>query len=222
MNNIIRTQAVELTSIPAIAYKIKLAAGGAGIKLLRMDVDASAVATIDKRTGDWIPYGKIDFELFPIEAIDEAIELTIGLPYSSRGNIKVTPQKVASEEEVVPEEATVEQADMTLSVEYQSLIEYYSDEKGKFNHSLMNKDFIQFTAKNKTVVDMIAQGKSRDEIVVYIVKNRVAYIANQKENLSDEEVSLLIETLDEIDPKSAFKELKAYLNRLSSPHGRRK
>jgi hypothetical protein len=41
--NIIRTTAVELSLIPAIAYKQKLASGGAGIKLFRLDQDATAV-----------------------------------------------------------------------------------------------------------------------------------------------------------------------------------
>ena len=55
--NIIRTTAVELAAIPAIAYKQKLSAGGAGIKIFRLDTDASAVFSIDRRTGEAVPYG---------------------------------------------------------------------------------------------------------------------------------------------------------------------
>ncbi|MCL1846883.1 MAG: hypothetical protein FWF91_02820 [Coriobacteriia bacterium] len=213
--NIIRTQAVELTSIPAIAYKQKLNAGGAGIKILRMDGDYSAVCSIDKRTGDMIPYGRIDESLFPFEAFDEAFELTNSLPYSARGSIKVTPIQIDEETDVV-EDAPPEQTDMTLSPEYQALIHRYSDEKGALNYQLMNKDFIQFAAKSKVVSDMVGAGAGRDEILAFIVKSRATVLANQRESLDDASVELLIETLDEIDPRSAFKELKAHIIRLQS------
>jgi len=219
--NIIRTTAVELATIPAIAYKQKLASGGSGIKILRIDGDQSAVCTIDKRSGDLVPYGNFDEELFPVDAFDEAYELTNSLPYSARGTIKVTPVEVDSAIDVV-EAAPIEQTDMTLSVEYQAIIDRYSDEKGKLNYTLMNKDFIQFAAKSKVVADMIADSASQDEILAFIVKSRATVIADRKESLDDASVALLIETLDEIDPRSAFKELKAYIIRMQARKARSK
>ena len=213
--NIIRTKVVELSSIPAVAYKQKLAAGGAGIKILRLDGDQSAVCTVDKRTSEMLPYGNIDESLFPFEAFDEAFELTNSLPYSARGSIRITPIEIDDEIDVV-EEAPVEQTDMTLSPEYQAIIERYSDEKDRLNYTLMNKDFIQFAAKSKTVSEMIGKGASQDEILTFIVQSRASIIANQRESLDDTSTALLIETLDEIDPRSAFKELKAYIIRLQS------
>lgn len=71
---IVRTKSVELTLIPAIAYKQRLTSGGSGIKILRLDTEATAAATIDKSIGEPVPYGKIDEILFPIEAFEEAIE----------------------------------------------------------------------------------------------------------------------------------------------------
>ena len=213
--NIIRTKAVELTIIPAIAYKQKLASGGAGIKVLRIDGDQSAVCTVDKRTGDLIPYGSFDESLFPFEAFDEAFELTNSLPYSARGTIKVSPVAIDSGLDVI-EEAPIEQTDMTLSDEYQAIIDRYSDEKGKLNYTLMNKDFIQFAAKSKVVATMIGEGASQDEILTFIVKSRATTFANKKESLDDNLVALLIETLDEIDPRSAFKELKAHIIRMQA------
>ena len=53
--NIIRTKAVELSTIPAIAYKQKLCSGGAGVKILRLDRDSAAVLTLDKKTGGGVP-----------------------------------------------------------------------------------------------------------------------------------------------------------------------
>ena len=212
--NIIRTKAVELTSIPAIAYKQKLSAGGAGIKILRMDGEQTGVCTIDKRTGEMIPYGPLDTALFPLESFDEAFELTVGLPYSARGNIRLTPIQVQPDD--VTEEAPPEQVDMTLSPEYTALVDRYSDEKGKLNYALMNKDFIQFAAKSKTVADLVSTGASRDEILTFVIKSRATMVAGQKESLDDASVNLLIESLDEIDPRSAFKELKAYINRMQA------
>ena len=86
--NIIRTTAMELSTIPAIVYKLKLSSGGAGLKILRLDRDAVGVFTIDRQGGLPQPYGKVDAVLFPEAAVDEALELTQGLPYSARGKIK--------------------------------------------------------------------------------------------------------------------------------------
>ena len=217
--NIIRTRAVELTTVPAIAYKQKLASGGAGIKILRMDNDLSAVQTIDRRTGELVEYGSFDEELFPPEAFDEALELVRGLAYSARGAIKVVPTSFAAED--VTEQAPAEQVDMTLSAEYQALIERYSDERGKLNYALMNKDFIQFAAKSKVVAKMVADQESLEDIVAFVVKSRATLVSGQKESLDDASTAALIETLDEIGTRSAFKELRAHIVRMQS-RGHRK
>jgi hypothetical protein len=218
--NIIRTAAIELTAIPAIAYKMKLAAGGAGVKIFRLDKDVQAVMTIDRRTGDAIPYKPYDESLFPEEAVLEALEATKGLPYSARGKIKITISEQAAEAEDVTEDET-QKVDMVLSDEYQAIINRYADEKGKLNYQLMNKDFIQFASKSKIVSDLVGKRAAPDEILLHVIKNRAAYIADKKESLSDAETAALIETLDEIDPRSAFKELTAHIRRLLSKTGAR-
>ena len=210
--NIIRTKAVELSTIPAIAYKQKLASGGAGIKILHVD-GKTAVCTIDRRSSEMVPYGSHDEALFPLDAFDEAFELTVGLPYSARGNIKLTAVEVSQQDDV-EESAPAEQVDMTLSEEYVAITDRYSDEKGKLNYTLMNKDFIQFAARSRTVANLVGEGASQDAILEAIVKNRASEISGKKESMDDESARLLIETMDEIDPRSAFKELKAYINRL--------
>ena len=211
--NIIRTTAVELTSIPAIAYKQKLAAGGAGIRILRMDKDLVAVFSIDRRTGETAPYKPYDAALFPDEAVLEALELTSGLPYTARGKIKITVFEDADAAEDVAETET-NKSDMVESDEYKAIVERYTNEKGKINYLLMNKDFMQFASKSKTVADMVADRAEVADIVLFIVKSRATFISGKKTSLSDGEVAALIETLDEIDPRSAFKELTAYIIRL--------
>jgi len=213
MVNIIRTPAVELTSIPAIAYKQKLASGGAGVKILRLDADATAVVTIDRRTGEGIPRGPFDAELFPEEALSEAVSLTGGMAYSARGKIKVTVQDDSKEADDV-DETEAEKIDMVGSAEYIAIIERYSDEKGKLNYPLMNKDFIQFASKSKMVNDMVQSKAGTEDLVRHILKNRAGFIAGTKESLSDAQTDALLETLDEIDPRSAFKELTQHLKRM--------
>ena len=213
MINIIRTPVVELTTIPAIAYKQKLAAGGAGIKLFRLDTDATAVITIDRRTGEGIPRGAIDAQLFPEEALIEAVAMTTGMAYSARGKIKVDVLTEIKEADDV-DETEIEKIDMVGSDEYIAIIERYSDEKGKLNYALMNKDFIQFASRSK-IVDTFVQNKAEaDELLRYILKNRAGFIAGKVEVLSDEQTDALLETLDEIDPRSAFKELTQHLRRM--------
>ncbi|MCL2498030.1 MAG: hypothetical protein FWF06_05380 [Symbiobacteriaceae bacterium] len=230
--NIIRTKAVELSTIPAIAYKQRLRAGGAGIRVMRLDQDASTMGLIDKRSGDVQTFHGIDPTLFPPEAFDEALELLLGLPYSGRGKIAITvfteaedddvvdskePEDVDEEQatEVAPsEEANPELLDMTHSAEYLAIVERYSDEKGKLNYQLMNKDFIQFASKSRVVSTMVNDRALTEEIVIFIVKSRAALIAGRKQSLDDLHTAALIATLDEIDPRSTFKELRAHINRM--------
>jgi len=211
--NIIRTTAVELTSIPAIAYKQKLQAGGAGIKIMRLDLDVSNMFTIDRRTGEAVPYGKYVAELFPEEAVDEALELTTGLPYSARGKIKITVFEVAEEEDDVAE-TEIDKIDMVNSQEYAALINRYTNEKGKLNYALMNKDYIQFASRSKVVADMVASKSDADAILLYVVNSMVSQLTSKKNAMSVDETNALLETLDEIDPRSAFKELKAHIRRM--------
>jgi hypothetical protein len=210
--NIIRTPAVELSAIPALAYKQKLASGGAGIRLLRLDQDASAAFTLDKR-GDLVAFGTVNTALFPAAAVKEAFELTVGIPYSSRGKISVSGYAQVKEPEDVTEAETAA-IDMVDSREYAALVAAYGDGNGKLNYTLLNKNFIQFAAKSKVVADLVAKKTGDEDILVYIVKNRAGYLAKSKEAPTDDETRALIETLDEIDPRAAFKELKSYIRRL--------
>jgi len=211
--NIIRTTAVELCSIPALAYKQKISTGGAGVKILRIDQDATAMFLIDRRSGEAQPYGNYDADLFPDEAVDEALDLTLGLPYTSRGKLTITVFDVPEDEDDVIE-TEAEKVDMVTSDEYQAIIQRYTDEKGKLNYPLMNKDFIQFASKSKVVGDMVAARAKVQEILVFIIKSRTTFLSGKKESLSDDEIAALIETLDEIDPRSAFKELTMHLKRM--------
>ncbi|MDR3216218.1 MAG: hypothetical protein LBT55_02225 [Clostridiaceae bacterium] len=211
--NTVRTRAVEIGSIPALAYKQKLSTGGAGIKIHRLDCDAVAVFTLDKRGGQATAYGKFDSELFPEASVQEAIESTIGLPYSTYTRIvlKIAAQ---SDAEAQDEGNAEEIIDMLSSKEYNAIIGEYVKENGKLDYTRLNKEFIQFASKSKTVAGLAAKSAGVDEILRFVVKNRAAYLAKEKELLSDAQTTALIEILDDINPRSALKELSSHIKKM--------
>jgi len=215
--NIIRTKVVELEAAPVVAYKIKLKAGGSGIKMHRTDQNATIFAEVDKRTGDIIIDGRVDQDVFPYAAFDEAMDQLAGLPYSARGKVKIMVSDDIDEEEVCCDSANGEAlpsaAQMLESPEFKAIIDRFSDENGKLNYALMNKQFMQFAQTSKVVGEMCGRRESEKDIRLFILKNRAAFLANKREHLSDDEANALMEALDEINPRSAFKELNLYIRR---------
>ena len=59
----IRTSVVELTTIPAVAYRQKLPAGGSGVTILRYGEKQVGIASISTRSGKAIPAEMIQFEI---------------------------------------------------------------------------------------------------------------------------------------------------------------
>ena len=220
--NIIRSKIVELNTIPAIAYKIKMKTGGSGVKIHRTDVDETAFAKIDKRTGGIRRDVRVSEDIFPEEAFDEAVGLLIGMPFSARGKVKFIAAETADTDEIAaPEdEAPGVHDDISANVvdsdEFTTIIAMYADLSGKMNYQLMNKHFIQFAARNKTVADMVGKNASVEDILLYIVKNRAAYFTDNKELLPDDMALALIDAIEDIDPRSAFKELKLHIRKMLS------
>ena len=210
--NIIRTKVVELEMFPIVAYKIKLKAGGSGVKMHRTDQDANYYAEVDKRTGDIIIDGRLDQNLFPEEAFNEAMELLAGLPYSGRGKVKIMVTDDVDEEEICCD-GTAEVTCMVDSDEFRAITDRFSDENGKLNYALMNKQFMQFAQSSKEVGRMVGERAKEGDIRLFILKNRAAFLANKREHLSDDQANALMDALNEINPRSAFKELTHYLRR---------
>jgi len=52
--------------------------------------------------------------------------------------------------------------------------------------------------------------------LLYIVKNRAAYFTDNKELLPDDMALALIDAIEDIDPRSAFKELKLHIRKMLS------
>ena len=139
----IRTKIVELSTIEAAAYRQKLRDGKSGIVILRYDTSQPGLASVNRRTGTPEPSANTNLETFPIEAFQEAIELTSGMPYSRRGAVKLSGNPEAVDTEESPEElATVD------SAEYEAIVKAYTNKKGELSYELLNKDFIQFRILN--------------------------------------------------------------------------
>ena len=212
MRNIVRTPVVELQSIPAMAYKQKLTgASGAAIRILRLDEDANAAFVLDKRGGSPVAYRPYNKELFPDIAVTEAMDALQGLPLSVRGKVVITEFNPVVEECEVEEEDGDEELDMVNSPEYVALVKKYTDKTNRFNFGLMNKDFIQFASRSKQVAKMLANEVAEDDIIRAILQDRAAFVSGQKLAMTDKEANALIDTLNEINPRSPFKELRLHL-----------
>ncbi len=197
----IRTSSVKLTTLPAVAYREKLAKGGSGIVIVRSDATQPGIASISKTSGEPIPSANTSADLYPVEAFKEAMELTAGMPYRKQGK----PKPVLIE---VPEEEVPEIEVVVDSSEYQAVVDAYTDKSGKLSYALLNKDLIQFVHRSSVARRMIAAGESEEVIRTYAVGAKFRTITGN-EDLTDEQALKMAELLDEVSPKGVFKELNA-------------
>ncbi|MBR5048372.1 MAG: hypothetical protein IKX74_01805 [Erysipelotrichaceae bacterium] len=205
----IRTSAVELTTIQALAYRQKLKAGDAGIVILRPDVKQPGMATISRKTGEPVLAATTNKEQYPLEAFREAIALTNGMPFKKQSNIKVTAQTFAEPE--LPEE---EDDFVEINVEaLDRITEHYTDKNGRMSYDLVNKELIRFAKSSSIVRNMIDEGRSVNEIRDYIILNKFRNIAGN-DGLSDKEVFKIAEVIDGIDGQGMFKQLNSELRKM--------
>jgi hypothetical protein len=206
----IRTETVNITSINGIAYKQKLTSGGAGITIITPD--DRAAFTINKRDGSCTPYGTVNGELFTGAVITEALELTKGLPYKRMGTVAKVYADNHCDEGPVDLEVSDEkiEIDVIASAEYKVFLSTYTDKRGRFSYQLMNKDLMQFASKSSVVSKKLAEKEKVDDIVRYVVKSKAADLCRNK-GMSDDMLTVFIDTFDSMDTRSAFKELRAYL-----------
>lgn len=208
----IRTNAVQLTVIPAVAYRQKLMSGGSGITILRPDAKQPGIASISKTSGKAIPAVNTDTALYPEEAFEEAMDLTRGLPYRKQNGIKVTKDMVIQPEE---EKEQPEENIMIDTFEYQKILDAYCDKNGKFSYDLLNKDLIRFAKSSSIVRTMVAEQRSAASIRNYVVSNKFKNITGDDE-LTSKELKAITELLDEIEPKGVFREFNSEIRKMLS------
>ena len=214
----IRTSAVKLTVIPAVAYRQKLTVGGSGIMILRPDYKQPGIASISTKTGEAIPAVNTNVKKYPLEAFKEAMDLTRGLPYKKQGNIKVNKDMVLETAEDVAEK--VEEEVIVDSAEYQMIVDHYSDKNGKLSYDIMNKDFIKFAKSSSVVRDMITERKSAAAIRNYIVSNKFRNITGNHD-LDSKQLKKITELLDEVSPKSVYKDIDAEVRKMLKTNKRK-
>ncbi len=210
----IRTATVQLTTIPAIAFRQKLPSGGSGITILRPDAKQPGIAGISKTSGEPIPVANNNAELFPVEAFKEAMLLTAGMPYKKLGNVKVTADMIAAVEPETAEELAEEATEVVIdSADYAKNVERYSDKKGVLSYGILNKEFIQFAHRSPIVRKMVAEKASVEEIRAYIAGAKYRSVSGNNK-LDDAEVAKITELLDEVSPKGVFRELNEELRKM--------
>lgn len=211
----IRTNVVTLSSVPGVAYRLKLSAGGSGIVILREDCAQPGIASISKTSGDAIPTRNTPKKMYPQEAFQEAITLTAGLPYKKQGVVRLKGKELSGEapaEEAVAEEELVEEEVVVESADYQKIVDRYTDKDGRLSYALLNRDMIQFAHRSSRVRKMVADGESVDAIRLYITGAKFRSITGNP-NLTDAQVLVITELLDEVSPKGVFKELNAEIRK---------
>ena len=209
----LRTKSVKLTVIPGVAFRIK-SADGPSITIQRADYEAAGIASISRTSGGPIPSANTNMKMYPIEAFEEAIEKTNGLPFK-RGKGAKADKKMFKEKKEKPVEEVIIDSD-----EYQKVVDHYSDKNGKLSYDLLNKDFIRFAHSSSIVRKMIEEGTTVAKLRNYISCNKIRNITGN-DKLTDKEVKKMVELLDETYAKGIFKELNEELKRMLGKNKRK-
>ena len=209
---IIRTKLVELSTLAAVAYRQKVK-DGPGVVILRYDTAQPGFATISRKTGDPVPAPNTNLETYPLEAFREALELTGGMPYSSRGKVKLSGEPSAETVPDAVEELLAEDLAVVDSAEYQAIVDAYTNKRGELSYDLLNKDFIQFAKSSKIIADMVANRASLEDIRNHIIKVKLETITGNP-NLTPGQMNRIVEMLDEVSPRSVFRELNDELRKM--------
>ena len=204
----IRTNTVKLNTIQAFAYRQKLGSGDTGVILVRPDVRQPGMATISKKTGEPVLSANTNEKDYPMEAFKEAMDLTRGMTFRKQGNIKVTKKMFVEPAEEVPEEIP-----QLNEAALEAISAHYTDKNGKLSYDLVNKELIKFAKSSSIVRNMIRDGASVKEVREYIVLNKFRNIA-ENDKLTDKEVFLIVDILDEAADKGIFKELNSELKKM--------
>lgn len=211
---IVRTKLVELSTIAAVAYRQKLK-DGPGLAILRYDTAQPGFASISRKTGEPVPAPNTNLELYPLEAFSEALELTGGMPYSRRGKVKLSgelPTETASD---AADDSLTEDFAVVDGAEYQAIVDAYTNKKGYLSYDLLNKDFIQFAKSSKIVADKVANQISLEDLRDYIIKVKFETLTGNP-NLTQAQMSRIVEALDEVSPRFVFRELDDELKKMLS------
>ena len=205
----IRTNAVDLTTLKGVAYREKFPSGGSGVVIIREDGGQPGIAAISKTSGDPIPAANNPKDVYPLEAFREAIALTAGLPYKRQGVVRL---KGKSRHEEKPVEEQPAEETVVDSADYERIVEKYTDKTGRLSYALLNRDLIRFIHSSSIARRMVSEGESEDAVRLYAVGSKFRSITGNHD-LSDEQVLKILALLDEVSPKGVLKEFNEELRK---------
>jgi hypothetical protein len=223
---VIRTRLVELSSLEAVAFRQKLRGGQAGVVILRHDSAQPGLALLNRHSGQADLAAHTPANLFPQEAFQEALELTAGLPYSSRGPVRspaavagaVVAPAAAATPSPLDEEHTAEELTTVNSADYAAIVKAYTNRKGEISYELLNKTLIQAARSNPYVAEMVARKATLEDIRDHVLKaNFEAVTGNRSLGLA--EVHRIVELLDEVSPRSVLRDLNDDLRKMLGEAG---
>lgn len=205
----IRTRIVELSTIEAIAYRRRLRGGHSGVVVQRFDTAQPGLASLNRNDGSPDVAANVPRDLYPVEAFEEALELTSGLPYNQRGKVRLSAERETPEE---VEETEAEIA-AVCSDEYAAVVAAYTDKRGALSYELLNKDFIQFAKSSKVVSRMVGERASVEDIRTHVVRAKLEFLTGNRD-LSDAQIAAIVEMLDEISPRNVFRTLNDEIRKM--------
>jgi hypothetical protein len=219
---VIRTRLVELSSLEATAYRQKLGNGRSGVVILRNDTPQPGLALLNRNTGEPDLAPNVPPDLYPLEAFKEALELTSGLPYSSRGKVRHSatgkqdqPESVGAvaDQAMEEQENTPEDVATVSSADYAAIVKAYTNRKGELSYDLLNKNLIQAARSNPFVAEMVARKASLEEIRDHVVLANFQAVTGNR-SLGTAEMLRIVDLLDEVSPRSVLRELNDELRRM--------
>jgi len=217
---IIRTRLVELSSLEAVAYRQKLRGGQVGVVILRPDCPQPGLALLDRQSGTPDLAPNVPADLYPAAAFVEALELTAGLPYSSRGAVHRSfppaPSPTAGgggETTLLTEEPAAEDLATVNSADYAAIVTHFTNKKGELSYDLLNKALIQAAHANSHVAQMIASGATLEAVRDHVLKANFEAVSGNR-SLSTAEVERIVQLLDEVSPRSVLRPFEEELRRL--------
>lgn len=208
----IRTRIVELTGFPGIAFRRRLKGGQTALIVQPYDGGQPGNAMVDRAHGHAAPAANTPARYTP-EVFAEAYELTQGLPFTARGAVRVSADMAGfgqPEPDGQDDEAEVA---AVCSDEYRAVVDAYTDKSGNLSYALLNKDFIQFAKSNRHVARMVADRAPVEAIRAHILRAKLEWLTGNRD-LTDAQIGRIVEMLDEVSPRSVFRELDAELRRM--------
>jgi len=208
----IRTRIVELSNLQGVAFRRKLKGGKTSLMILPYDGGEPGIALMNRNTGGADPAPNSPAR-FTTEIIAEAVELTAGLPFTARGAVRVSADMAGFGQPEPDGEDEPEEVATVCSDEYRAIVDAYTDKRGNLSYALLNKDFIQFAKSNRHVAKLVAEKASVEAIRGHILRAKLEWLTGNRD-LSAAQTDRIVEMLDEVSPKSVFRELNDEIRRM--------